>query len=131
MVLALADAVDALVVEPGDPLMTRDGTTTTTDSDGNTVVAQPGTGGKIDICVLGENLQPATDSFIYKDKSGRNDPTDPDNDHVLGQTSLTPDATLSLNSRRLGVLSEGEQIPTQPASSIASVVGSSSGPNFV
>lgn len=131
LVLALADAVDALVVEPGDPLMTRDGTVTTTDSSGNSIVAQPGTGGKIDIYVLGENLQAGTDSFIYKDKSGRNDPTDPDNDYVLGQTSLTPDTTLSLNSRRLGVLSEGEAIPTQPVSSITSIVGSSSGPNFI
>lgn len=130
LVLALPEAIDALVVEPGDPLMTRDGTITTTDSGGNTIVAQPGTGGKVDIYVLGENLQPATDSFIYKDKSGRNDPTDSNNDHVLGQTSLTPDTSLSLNSRRLGVLSEGEAIPTQPVSSITSVVGSSSGPNF-
>jgi len=131
LILALADAIDALVVEPGDPLMVRDGTTTTTDSSGNTIVAQPGTGGKVDIYVLGENLQAATDSFIYKDKSGKNDPTSPNNDHVLGQSSLTPNTALSLNSRRLGVLSEGEAIPTQPISSITSVIGSSSGPNFV
>jgi uncharacterized phage protein gp47/JayE len=131
LILALADAVDALVVEPGNPLMIRDGTTNTTDSSGNTVVAQPGTGGKIDIYVLGENLQAGTDSFIYKDKSGKNDPTDSNNDYVLGQSSLTPSTTLSLNSRRLGVLSDGEQIPTQPVSSITSVSGSSSGPNFV
>lgn len=131
LVLALADAIDALVVEPGDPLMTRDGTTTTTDSSGNLVVAQSGTGGKVDIYVMGNNPQPATDSFIYKDKSGRNDPTDSRNDFVLGQTTLTPSTSLSLNSRRLGVLSEGEQMPTQPVASIVSVSGSSSGPNFV
>lgn len=131
LVLALADAVDALVVEPGDPLMIRDGTVTTTDSSGNLIVAEPGTGGKVDIYVLGENLQAGTDSFIYKDKSGKNDPTDSSNDFILGQSSLTPDTTLSLNSRRLGVLSEGESMPTQPVSSITSVVGSSSGPNFV
>jgi len=131
LILALADAVDALVVEPGDPLMIRDGTMTTTDSNGDLIVAEPGTGGKVDIYVLGENLQTGTDSFIYKDKSGKNDPTDSNNDHILGQSSLTPDTALSLNSRRLGVLSDGETIPTQPVSSITSITGSSSGPNFV
>jgi hypothetical protein len=131
LILALADAIDALVVEPGDPLMTRDGTTTAIDSNGNTIVAEPGTGGKVDIYILGENLQAGTDSFIYKDQSGKNDPTNSNNDYVLGQSSLTPDTVLSLNSRRLGVLSDGEQIPTQPVSSITSVSGSSSGPNFV
>lgn len=131
LVLALPDAIDAVVVEPGDPLMTRDGTTTTTDSNGNTIVAQAGTGGKVDIYVLGQNLQAATDSFIYKDKSGKNDPTSPDNDYILGQSSLTPSATLSLNSRRIGVLTNGEQMPFQPVSSITSVGGSSSGPNFI
>jgi uncharacterized phage protein gp47/JayE len=131
LVLALADSLDALVVEPGDVLMTRDGTTTTTDSDGNTIVLESGTGGKVDIYVLGENLQDATDSFIYQDSSGRNDPTDSSNDFILGQSSLTPETTLSLNSRRVGVLSEGQDIPTQPASSLVSVSGSSSGPNFI
>jgi len=131
IILSLADAIDALVVEPGDPLMTRDGTVTTTDSSGNVIVAEPGTGGKVDIYVFGENLQEGTDSFIYKDKSGKNDPSDPENDYVLGQSSLTPDASLSLNSRRLAVLTDGEQMPTQPVSAITSVSGSSSGPNFV
>lgn len=131
LILALADAIDALVVEPGDPLMIRDGTITALDSDGNLIVAESGTGGKVDIYVLGENLQTGTDSFIYKDKSGKNDPTDSDNDYILGQDSLSPDTTLSLNSRRLNVLSENAEVPTQPISSITSVTGSSSGPNFV
>lgn len=131
IVLSLADTIDALVVEPGDTLMTRDGTIVSTDSNGNTIVSQSGTGGKVDIYVMGENIQPATDSYIYRDKSGRNDPTNSNNDFILGQTSLTPNTTLSLNSRRLGVLSDGEQIPTQPVTSITSVIGSSSGPSFI
>jgi hypothetical protein len=131
LVLSLSDAVDALVVEPGDPLMTRDGTITALDSDGNLVVSEPGTGGRVDIYVMGSNPQAGTDSFIYQDKSGREDPTDALNNFILGQSSLTPDTSLSLNSRRVAALSEGADIPEQPVLSIISVSGSSSGSNFV
>lgn len=131
VILGLADAIDALVIEPGDPLMIRDGTITTTDSDGNLIVSEPGTGGRIDIFVMGENLQSDLDSFVYYDQSGTQDPTDTDNDFILGQSSLTPDTNLTLNSRRLGVFVDGEEIPTQPVINITSVSGSSSGPNFV
>jgi len=131
LVLGLADAIDALVVEPGDPLMIRDGTITTTDSDGNLIVSEPGTGGRVDIYVMGENLQSDSDSFIYYDQSGTQLATDTDNDFILGQSSLTPDTNLTLNSRRLGVFVDGEEIPTQPVNEITSVSGSSSGPNFV
>lgn len=131
LVLALPDAVDALVAEPGDTVMTRDGTVTSVNDDGETVVTQPGTGGKVDIYVLGENLQPGTDSFIYKEASGTGDPTDPLNDFVLGQGDTSPDTIQTLNSRRVSVLSEGTDIPNQPVSDIVSVTGSSSGNNFV
>ncbi len=130
IILQLPSALDALVVEPGDPLMIRDGTVTSTDSDGNTIVSEPGTGGRVDIYVLGENLQSGTDSFVYADKSGRNDPTDSNNDYILGQSSSTSSTTLSLNSRRVETLSEGAEIPKQPVSSLVSVSGSLSGPNF-
>lgn len=131
VILNLADAIDALVIEPGDPLMTRDGTVTATDSDGNLIVSQPGTGGRVDIAVMGENLQTSTDSFVYYDQSGTGDPTNSDNDFVLGQSSLTASTSLTLNSRRLSALSEGTAIPNQPVSNITSVSGSLSGTNFV
>jgi len=131
IVLNLASSIDALVVEPGDPLMTRDGTVTVVDSNGTVTVSEPGTGGRVDIYIMGENLQSATDSFVFNDLSGRGDPTDSNNDFIMGQSSLTADTSLTLNSRRVATLSEGAEIPTQPVSNIVSVSGSSSGPNFV
>lgn len=131
VILSLANAIDALVVEPGDPLMIRDGTVVTTDSNGNLIVSEPGTGGRIDIHVMGDNPQAGTDSFVYYDKSGKNDPTDPLNNFVLGQSSLTPSVNLTLNSRRVAVMNGTAQMPTQPISKIVSISGSSSGPNFV
>lgn len=130
-ILSLSTAIDALVVEPGDPLMIRDGTVVGYDSDGNKIVSEPGTGGRVDIYVLGTNAQSGTDSFVYSDQSGKDDPTDPLNDYVLGQSSLTPDVTLTINSRRVAALSQGDEVPEQPVSSIVSVSGSLSGPNFV
>lgn len=130
-ILSLASAIDALVVEPGDPLMTRDGTIVYTDTDGNKIVSEPGSGGRVDIYVLGTNAQSGTDSFVYNDQSGQDDPTSTTNDYVLGQSSLTPDTSLTINSRRVSALSDGDEIPEQPISSIISVSGSLSGPNFV
>jgi len=131
IVLGLADAIDALVIEPGSTLMTRDGTIVVTDDDGNTVVSEPGTGGRVDIYVLGENPQSGTDSFVYNDQSGETDPTDDSNNYILGQSSLTADASLTLNLRRVTTLSGTSDIPLQPVTSIVSVSGSSSGPNFI
>jgi uncharacterized phage protein gp47/JayE len=130
-ILSLSSAIDALVAEPGSPLMIRDGTVVGYDSDGNLIVFEPGTGGRVDIYVLGTNAQSGTDSFVYNDQSGKDDPTDILNDYVLGQSSLTPDITLTINSRRVAALSQGDQLPEQPVSSIVSVSGSLSGPNFV
>jgi len=130
-ILSLASAIDALVVEPGDPLMTRDGTVVGYDVDGNKIVFEPGTGGRVDIYVLGTNAQAGTDSFVYNDSSGKDDPTDPLNDYILGQSSLTPSVTLTINSRRVAALAQGGQIPEQPISSLVAVSGSLSGPNFV
>lgn len=130
-ILDLPDSIDALVVEPGDPLMTRDGTIVATDADGNLFVSEPGSGGRVDIYVMGETIQSGTDSFVYNDQSGTQDPTDPDNDVILGQSDLTTDTTLSLNTRRVNTLSGTDDIPNQPIISIVSVSGSASGPNFV
>lgn len=130
-ILSLATAIDALVVEPGDALMTRDGTIVGYDSDGNKIVTEAGTGGRVDIYVLGTNAQSGVDSFVYSDQSGKNDPTDSLNDYVLGQSSLTPSTSLTISSRRVASLSQGDDIPEQPVSSLVSVSGSLSGPNFV
>jgi uncharacterized phage protein gp47/JayE len=131
VILSLAEAIDALVIEPGDPLMTRDGTVVTTDSDGNLIVSEPGTGGRVDIYVMGDNPQSGTDGFVYYDKSGRDDPTDSANNYVLGQSSLTASTNLTINSRRVATMNGTAQIPLQPISSIISVSGSSSSSNFV
>src|SRR5665213_1684353 len=70
--LATTGVSDAYVIGPGDPLMTRDGTVTSTDSQGNITIISEGSGGKVDIAILGTNLVQYTDSFIYQDKSNKN-----------------------------------------------------------
>jgi len=119
---------DVVTVVPGDPLLTRDGTDVTTDSGGNLIVSDPGSGGKVDIYILGSNLDSNIDSFIYNDASGQNDPTDSSNDIILGQRDQ--DTTLSSSQRRVELLASNI-IPYQPVSSILSVVGSLSGSNFI
>lgn len=130
-ILNIPETIDALVIEPGDPLMTRDGTVVVENTDGELIVSSPGTGGRIDIYVMGQNTQSGTDSFIYNDQSGTGDPSNTDNDYILGQSDLTSDTTLSLNSRRVNTLSGTDNIPLQPVSTLVSVSGSLSGPNFV
>lgn len=129
-VLNLPNVIDALVIESGDPLMTRDGTITSIDEDGNITITQSGTGGKVDIYVMGTDLQTGIDSFVYNDQSGTGQPTDLENDYVLGQSDLTSSTNLSLNTRRVNTLSGTDQIPLQPINNITAISGSSSGPNF-
>ena len=81
--LSTTGVIDATVVEPGNPLMTRDGTETITNADGSKTIINEGSGGKVDIVVLGNFLQQNTDSFIYQDKSNNNDPTDSKNNFIL------------------------------------------------
>jgi len=123
-----SNVVDVLTVEPGDPLLIRDGTVTTTNSSGETIVSEPGSGGKVDIYVLGSNLQSGIDSFIYNDQSGTGDPTNPTNDVILGQQGT--DSSLNVAQRRVQLISENN-LPLQPIDSVVAVVGSSSGSNFV
>lgn len=118
---------DVLTVEPGDPLMTRDGTQISVNDAGETVIVSSGTGGKVDIYIQGTNLESTTQSFIYRDQSGKNDPTDSRNDFVLGQRGLS--TLLDFQQRRQLSLSSG-QLPFQPIETITSVSGSLSGPNF-
>ncbi len=54
---------DAIVIEPGDPLMTRDGTEVSIASDGTRTIISEGNGGKVDVIVLGENLIQSADTF--------------------------------------------------------------------
>ena len=119
---------DAQVIEPGDPLMTRDGTITVTSADGTKTIISEGTGGKVDIAILGNTLQQAINSYIYKDKSNNNDPTDSKNNLVLGQ--IEGDENKTINRKRIDNLKSGE-LPQQPVSQVLQVTGSVSGANFV
>ena len=124
--LSVTGVQDAVVIEPGDPLMTRDGTISDVVNGVLTVVSE-GTGGKVDIVVLGTNDISNTDTFIYQDKSNNNDPTNAKNNFVLGQ--LASDANKSINQKRVTDIASG-QLPAQPVDAITQVTGSISGSNF-
>jgi len=126
--LSTTGVSDAYVVEPGDPLMTRDGTIVKVNSDGSRTIVSEGSGGKVDIVVLGTNLIENKDSFIYIDKSNSNDPTSPKNNIVLGQ--IPADANKTINRKRIDNLANGV-LPTQPIDGILEVTGSGSGSNFL
>lgn len=119
---------DALVVGPGNPLMTRDGTQVVENPDGSFTIISEGTGGKVDIWVLGSNLTQNVDTFIYRDQSNKNDPTDPSNIIVLGQ--ITADAGKTVTQKRLDDIANGI-LPAQPVEEILEVTGTLSGGNFV
>lgn len=125
--LATTGVEDAFVVEPGDPLMTRDGSIVQESSDGTLTVISEGTGGKVDIVILGTSLAENTDSFIYRDKSNNNDPSDPKNAVILGQ--IAGDENKTINRRRIDNI-KANTLPTQPIDSIIQVSGSESGSNF-
>src|ERR1019366_7204418 len=73
--LATGSVDAAIVVGPGNPLMTRDGTVVVVNPDGSMTIISEGSGGKVDVYILGTTLTSYTDSFIYQDKSNTNDPT--------------------------------------------------------
>jgi len=126
--LSTTGVSDAYVVEPGDPLMTRDGTIVKINSDGSRTIVSEGSGGKVDVVVLGTNLIENKDSFIYIDKSNSNDPTSSKNNVVLGQIST--DTNKTINRKRIDNLANGI-LPIQPINGILEVTGSSSGSNFL
>lgn len=119
--------IDAVVIEPGDTLMTRDGTQVSTAENGTKTVISEGTGGKVDVIVYGQRLQDVLDSFVYRDLSNTNDPTNIKNRFVLGQ--IPADAGKTVTRKRLDNLSKGI-LPNQPVNNIVSVTGSVSGGNF-
>lgn len=118
---------DATIIEPGDVLMTRDGTVVSETNDGTKTIVSEGSGGKVDVVVLGSLLVQKTDSFIYRDASNNNDPTDKKNDFVLGQ--ISSDEGKSISRKRIDNISTGI-LPAQPVDTIVQVAGSSSGSNF-
>ena len=126
--LATTGVNDAYVIGPGDPLMTRDGTVTTTDAQGNITIVSEGTGGKVNIAILGTNLVQYTDSYIYHDKSNKNDPTATANNFVLGQ--IPSNANMTFNQKRLTDIAAGT-LPAQPVNVLLQVTGSISGANFI
>lgn len=126
--LATTGVNDALVIEPGDPLMTRDGTVSTINSDGSYTITTEGTGGKVDVIILGNSLQENLDSFIYRDKGNNNDPTNSKNDYVLGQ--ISGDESKTITRKRVDNI-KNSTLPQQPAEEILEVSGSLSGTNFI
>ena len=123
-VLGVNGVLDALVVEPGSSLMLRDGTETIETNDGSERIISSGTGGKVDIYILGRKINAVSESFIFTDLSGSGDISDERNDYVLGQTGQDP--TRTSEERRVLAFKSGS-LPLQPVDSMISVVGSSSG----
>lgn len=122
-------ALDAVVIEPGDTLMTRDGTQIVINPDtGDTIIISEGTGGKVDVYVYGTRLQEIIESFIYVDRSNTGTPYNIVNDHVLGQ--IDEDDGKTVTQKRLANL-ETRVLPDQPVNNIVEVSGSISGSNFV
>jgi hypothetical protein len=117
---------DAAVIGPGNPLMTRDGTVSAVENGVLTVISE-GSGGKVDVVVLGTNEVQNTDTYIYQDKSNTGDPTNPKNNFVLGQ--IAADANKTINRRRIDDIANG-QLPAQPVDTLLTVTGSLSGSNF-
>lgn len=114
---------DALIIGPGDSLMLRDGTIVEND-----VIVSEGAGGKTDVIILGTSLQENTDSFIYRDKSNTNDPTNIKNNFVLGQ--IVGDENKTINKKRIDNIKSGV-LPVQPVQELLEVSASQSGSNFI
>lgn len=128
--LALSNSAvnDAIVIGPGDPLMTRDGAVVIENPDGSYTIISEGTGGKVDIVILGSVLTQFTDTFIYRDQSNTNDPTNVKNNFILGQ--IVSDVGKTITQKRIDDIQTGI-LPAQPVEQILEVTGSLSGANFI
>ena len=122
--LDVSGVIDVLVVEPGSTLMLRDGTEIIEVSGGTSRILNSGTGGKVDMYILGRLLNQITESFIYSDISGSGNAFDERNDYILGVQNQ--DITMTSDERRIAAFRTGN-IPLQPVDSIIQVSGSKSG----
>lgn len=122
--LSIAGVNDAIVIEPGNTLMLRDGTETIEVDDGSFRILSSGTGGKVDLYILGTQLEEIVESYVFTDNSGTGSASDERNDFILGQGTL--DSTLTSEERRVKAFKEGI-LPLQPVEALVSVIGSSSG----
>lgn len=125
--IATSGVSDAVVIEPGDSLMQRDGTEVIKNSDGSFTILSEGTGGKVDVIILGSSLQENTDTFIYQDKNNTGNAFDSKNNFVLGQ--ISGDENKTINKKRIDNISSGT-LPAQPVETITEVTGTESGTNF-
>lgn len=123
-VLGVSGVSDAIVVQPGNSLMLRDGTETIQLDDGSFRILNSGTGGKVDIYVLGRQVEEINESFIFSDLSGVGNIVDERNDLILGQANQDP--TRTIEERRVIAFDTGN-LPAQPVDSINTLVGSASG----
>jgi hypothetical protein len=126
--LTNSSVLDALVISPGDVLMTRDGTIVKTAENGTKTITSEGTGGKVDVVILGSGINENIDTFIYRDKSNSNDPTNRANDIILGQ--ITGDENKTIARKRIDNIALGI-LPSQPIDQITEVTGTQSGGNFL
>jgi uncharacterized phage protein gp47/JayE len=124
VLLGVEGVVDALVVEPGNTLMLRDGTETLETDDGSFRILNSGTGGKVDVYILGRKIEQVSESFIFTDLSGTGNLIDERNDYILGQTGQDP--TRTSEERRVLSFKNGI-LPAQPVDSMVSVSGTASG----
>jgi uncharacterized phage protein gp47/JayE len=60
--LTNSSVLDALVISPGDVLMTRDGTIVKTAENGTKTITSEGTGGKVDVVILGSGINENIDT---------------------------------------------------------------------
>lgn len=127
-ILLVSSIQSVYIAVPGDPILTRDGTVTQRNTDGSLTVLSPGTGGKVDIWLQGNDFVNITESYVFHDISGTGDITSSLNAHILGQTTNTV-ALTPLERRQL--FTQNGQLSIQPVDSIVSLSGSISGANFV
>lgn len=119
--------LDLLVVEPGSTLMLRDGTEILEGDFNSRKIISSGSGGKVDVYVLGKTLREINESFIFFNRSATDNISDEVNDYILG--NFNQDITKTSLERRYSSLSSGS-IPFQPVDSIITVSGEESGALF-
>ena len=116
--------IDSLVVEPGNSLMLRDGSEVLELDNKSYKIVNSGTGGKVDIYVLGTQLEEVTESFIFNDYTDGANIADDKNDFILGNSDYSNDLT-SQEKRYLAF--KNSNLPKQPVLNINSIIGSQSG----